>query len=486
MAVKGFLKKIQAIKQNEIAQLAARTGITHLRKQAEARGPGISFRQALGASAPSRVGIIAEIKKASPSKGDIRPDLDPFELAKAYTEAGAAAISVLTESHYFKGSMEDLGAARRASDLPILRKDFIFSEIQIYESRAAGADAILLITTLLDPGQLCDYISLARELGMEPLVEINSEYELEAALGSNAAVIGINNRNLATLETDLNVAQRLAPFFTGREIPVAASGISKRKDIEAGIEAGIVNFLVGESIVRAPDTQAFIHELLGESPEEAPRKKAGDSPMVKICGLTDPHEAKKCVELGANAIGLVFYEKSPRHISIDQARRITGNLPGSALSVGVFVNADQDYIMERIVACDLKAVQLHGQESPELVTQLARSGIRVIKALFAEQAPGFDTITAYEDAWGFLVEHGKGTLPGGNAEAWEWDRVNQIKEARNLILAGGLDLDNVQQAVAKTAPFMVDVSSGVERSFGRKDLARVAQFINAAKGRSNA
>jgi phosphoribosylanthranilate isomerase len=110
----------------------------------------------------------------------------------------------------------------------------------------------------------------------------------------------------------------------------------------------------------------------------------------------------------------------------------------------------------------------------------------VIKALFAEQAPGFDTVTAYEDAWGFLVEHGKGTLPGGNAEAWEWDRVNQIKEARNLILAGGLDLDNVQQAVAKTAPFMVDVSSGVELSFGRKDLARVAQFINAAKGRSNA
>ncbi len=485
MAVKGFLKEIQAIKQKEIAQLAAQTGINRLRKQAEAREPGASFRQALGASSPSRVGIIAEIKKASPSKGDIRPDLDPFKLAKEYTEAGAAAISVLTESHYFKGTMEDLGAARRASDLPILRKDFIFSEIQIYESRAAGADAILLITTLLDPGQLCDYICLARELGMEPLVEINSEHELETALGANAAVIGINNRNLATLETDLNVAQRLAPFFTGREIPVAASGISERQDIEAGIEAGIVNFLVGESIVRAPDTQAFIHDLLGESPE-APQRNTDDSPMVKICGLTDPHEAKKCVELGADAIGLVFYEKSPRHISIDQARRITDNLPESAISVGVFVNADPEYIMERIVACDLKAVQLHGQESPELVTQLARSGIRVIKALFAEQAPGFDTVTAYEDAWGFLVEHGKGTLPGGNAEAWEWDRANKIKEVRNLILAGGLDPDNVQQAVAKTAPFMVDVSSGVEHSFGRKDLARVAQFISAAKGRSNA
>ncbi|MBI9089001.1 MAG: bifunctional indole-3-glycerol-phosphate synthase TrpC/phosphoribosylanthranilate isomerase TrpF [Desulfobacterium sp.] len=485
MAVKGFLKEIQAIKQKEIAQLAARIGITPLRKQAEAREPGASFRQALEASTPARVGIIAEIKKASPSKGAIRLDLDPFALAKDYTEAGAAAISVLTESSYFKGTMEDLGAARKASDLPILRKDFIFSEIQIYESRAAGADALLLITTLLDPGQLCEYICLTRELGMEPLVEINSEWEFEAAVRADAAIIGINNRNLATLETDLNVAQRLAPFFTGSQIPVAASGISERKDIQAGMEAGIVNFLVGESIVRAPDTKAFIHDLLGDTPEQ-PRKKSDSDPLVKICGLTDPLEAKKCVELGADAIGLVFYEKSPRHVSIDQARRITDHLPGSTISVGVFVNADHDCIMERIVACDLKAVQLHGQESPELVTQLARSGIRVIKALFAEQAPGFDTATAYEDAWGFLVEHGKGTLPGGNAQSWEWDRVNKMEGARNLIVAGGLDPDNVQQAVAKTEPFMVDVSSGVEQSFGKKDLARVAQFISAAKGRPNA
>ncbi len=120
------------------------------------------------------------------------------------------------------------------------------------------------------------------------------------------------------------------------------------------------------------------------------------------------------------------------------------------------------------------------------MTRLARSGIRVIKALFAEQAPGFDTAKSYEDAWGFLVEHGKGTLPGGNAQPWEWDRVNKMEQARNLIVAGGLDPDNVQQAVAKTDPFMVDVSSGVEQSFGKKDLARVAQFISAAKGRPNA
>jgi len=483
MAIKGFLRTIKDLKQKEVAELASRTGINILRKKAEERKDNGLFKKALMASAPSNIGIIAEIKKASPSRGAIRPDLDPFKLAKIYTEGGACAISVLTESNYFKGSLKDLGEARRASDLPILRKDFIFSEFQIYESRAAGADSLLLITSLMEPGDLYDYICLSRELGMEPLVEINSEWEFEKAVSAGAILIGINNRNLETLETDLKVAHRLAPFFTGQNIPVAASGISARKDIQAGMDVGIVNFLVGESIVRATDTKAFIRELLGK-PEasDKSRGKLKESPLVKICGLTDPREAKQCVELGADAIGLVFYEKSPRNLSMEQARKITDNLPPKTTTIGVFVNAEYEYIMERVTACFLKAVQLHGQESPELVNRLSRSGIPVIKALFAEHEPGFDKAQAYEDAWGFLVENGKGFLPGGNAETWEWDRAKDINHCRRLILAGGLDPENVKQAVSKTDPYMVDVSSGVEISHGRKDLKKVAQFIAAVKG----
>ncbi len=480
MAVTGFLKQVKELKQQEIASLATRTDMGRLRRQAESAAPHGNLLKALGQSTPARVGIIAEIKKASPSKGPIRLDLDPFELSRQYTRGGARAISVLTESNFFKGSLADLETARRATHLPILRKDFIFSEFQIYEARAAGANSVLLITPLMAPGELADYIALSRELGMEPLVEINSERQFETAAKAGAILIGINNRNLETLETDLNVAQRLAPFFTHGLIPVAASGISARTDIEAGIEAGIVNFLVGESIVRAQDTEAFIGELLGGTG----RKTASKSPLVKICGLTDPDEAVACRALGADAIGLVFHEKSPRHLSIDQARKITGALPRDTITVGVFVNRDPGYIMERVAACNLRAVQLHGQESPEQVKALAASGVWVIKTLFARQHPGFDMARAYENVWGFLVEDGRGALPGGNARPWEWNRAGRIDaDARvRRILAGGLDPDNVQQAVNSIEPDMVDVSSGVERSFGRKDLKRVAKFIQAVKG----
>lgn len=493
MAVTGFLQQIKQIKQQEVATLSTRMDRSLLRKQAETMKTPGNFLESLRASTRSRVGIIAEIKKASPSKGPIRPDLDPFEFAQKYTMAGAAAISVLTESNFFNGTLADLKAVRRASNLPILRKDFIFSEFQIYEARAAGADSVLLITALMDQGALVDYICLSRELGMEPLVEINSEKEFEIAAKANAILVGINNRNLETLETDINVAQRLAPFFTGNMVPVAASGISTRGDIEAGTDVGIVNFLVGESIVKAEDTQGFIRELLGESPEDQEKQDDEDdqkttigknpqkTPLVKICGLTDPNEARQCVELGANAIGLVFYEKSPRHLSIDQAKRITSVLPPETMTVGVFVNADHEYIMERVTGCSLAAVQLHGQESPELVMALARSGIRVIKTLFAEQKPGFDMENAYEGTWGFLVEDGRGTLPGGNARPWEWGSLGKMERKSKLILAGGLDPDNVHQAVEQARPDMVDVSSGVELSFGKKDLKKVKKFIMAAR-----
>ena len=480
MAVTGFLKRVKDLKQQEVAYLCTQVDMGSLRTQAESATPAGDFLKALGQSTPARVGIIAEIKKASPSKGLIRPDLDPFEHAQRYTRGGARAISVLTESNFFKGSLADLEAVRRATHLPILRKDFIFSEFQIYEARAAGANAVLLITPLMDPNELAAYISLARELGMEPLVEINSERQFETAAKAGATLIGINNRNLETLETDLNVAQRLAPFFSHDLIAVAASGISARSDIEAGIDAGIVNFLVGESIVRAHDTEAFIGELLGQTGRES----ATQTPLVKICGLTDPDEAVQCRALGADAIGLVFYEKSPRHLSIDQARAITRALPRDTITVGVFVNADHGYIMERVTACSLKAVQLHGQESPELVKALAQTGVWVIKTLFAQQQPGFDMARTYEDVWGFLVEDGRGALPGGNARPWEWNRAGKINTdtRARLILAGGLDPDNVQQAVNSVGPDMVDVSSGVELSHGRKDLKRVATFIQAVKG----
>ncbi len=265
MGIQGFLKEIVGIKSAEISAARAREPLSAVRRRAEQSSACPDFLKALEQAGPEHIGIIAEVKKASPSKGDIRPDLDPAACAAAYTNAGACAISVLTESRYFKGSMNDLETVCQNTHLPVLRKDFIINEYQIYEAGAFGASSVLLITTILSKEQLKDYIILARELGMEPLVEITSEYEFETAYCAEAKTIDINNRNLQTLETDLNVSGRIASILPDDIIPVEASGISCHKDIEKGISCRIFNFLVGESIVKADDPESFIRELKNEA-----------------------------------------------------------------------------------------------------------------------------------------------------------------------------------------------------------------------------
>lgn len=261
MKVEGFLKEMVAVKKKEIERHRSAIPLINVRKDAEQTTAPPSFLSAMKAGTRDHAGIIAEIKKASPSRGDIRPDLDVEAYVKKYTKAGARAISVLTESVYFKGSLTDLTLACKTTDLPVLRKDFIINDYQIFEAKKAGAASILLITTLLSPRQQADYTSLIRDLDMEPLVEINSEWEFEQAYTSGARVVGINNRNLQTLETDPTIAKRVAKIFPKDIIPVEASGISCRQDIEKGLEENIFNFLVGESIVRAEDTKAFIQSL---------------------------------------------------------------------------------------------------------------------------------------------------------------------------------------------------------------------------------
>lgn len=261
MGIHGFLKIVADITGNEVAKAKSNTPLQTIRKEAEAKKNKACLLAALKTSTQADIGIIAEIKKASPSRGDIRPDLDPVQYARAYTRAGARAISVLTEPHYFKGSLNDLETVCAHTDLPVLRKDFTISSYQIYEAKKSGASSILLITALLSRDQLKDYITLARELGMEPLVEITSEKEFETAYDCTAVIVDINNRNLQTLETDLTVSKRIAAIVPEEIIAVEASGISSFDDIQKGLASGLVNFLVGESIVRAKDTEAFIKGL---------------------------------------------------------------------------------------------------------------------------------------------------------------------------------------------------------------------------------
>jgi indole-3-glycerol phosphate synthase len=259
-----ILERIVQAKQAEVTAARREIPLNRLRETAEARHDVRPFFEALKAPGPSGVNIVAEIKRASPSKGIIRKDLDPGRLAESYAAGGARAISVLTEKSFFLGSADDLKQARLASGLPVLRKDFIFCDYQIYESAAMGADAVLLIVRILDPQRLVDLIQLASSLRLTALVEIYTAAELESATRAGAQLVGINNRNLTSFESDLGHTLKFLPLLQPGQVAVAASGIRAREDIRRYQSHGAFNFLIGESLVRSENPAGFLKMLQGE------------------------------------------------------------------------------------------------------------------------------------------------------------------------------------------------------------------------------
>jgi indole-3-glycerol phosphate synthase len=260
-----ILERIVKAKQAEVIAARRKISLNRLREAAEARRDVRPFFDALKAPGPSGVNIIAEIKRASPSKGVIRKDLDPGRLAESYAAGGARAISVLTEKNFFLGTPDDLQLARLASGLPVLRKDFIFCDYQIFESTAMGADAVLLIVRILDPQRLANLIQLATSLRLAALVEIYTEADIETAARAGAQMVGINNRNLTSFETDLGRTLKLLPLLQPAQVAVAASGIRTRRDIRHYQAHGVFNFLIGESLVRSENPAGFLKMLQGET-----------------------------------------------------------------------------------------------------------------------------------------------------------------------------------------------------------------------------
>ena len=254
-----MLDKIVKLKQEEVRQRKQSQPLSSLEERFTGQAERRDFAAAIKGES---IRLIAEVKRGSPSRGVLCPDFNPIKLAREYAQGGASAISVLTEVNHFGGRLEYLAAIRKLTTLPLLRKDFIFDPYQVYESRAYGADALLLITAILSQEQLNELLSLSHQLGLDCLVEVHNETELDRAISSGARIIGINNRDLTTFAIDLDTTHRLRSLIPAEKIVVSESGIKNRVDVEKLMEWGVDAMLVGEALVTVIDIQVKIRELM--------------------------------------------------------------------------------------------------------------------------------------------------------------------------------------------------------------------------------
>ena len=465
------LQEIFDAKKLRVAERRANTVLPALIEAALQRRGAAEDHRLRKALSGRGVNIIAEIKRASPSRGVIKENVDAAATARAYEIGGAKAVSVLTEEDYFKGSMDDLLAARDAVGLPVLQKDFVFDEYQIYEAAAAGADAVLLIVAMLDDETLASLHYVAEDrLGMDALVEVHDLGELERAQRIGARLIGVNNRNLKTFDVSLDISRDLIASAPAGAVMVAESGLKNREDIMDLKNRGFSGFLIGETLMRSPDPEQTLNDLARTT-------------KVKICGITNLQDALFAANAGADALGFNFYEKSSRYISPGKAADIAKQLPHSTLRVGVFVNEELDNIISTVSTVGLDAIQLHGNEPSEFVGALrSRVSQRVIKVFRVSGDFNPENVLEYDMDTIFLDAYSAAEF-GGTGEIFDWEIARRVRElGLKIYLAGGLSPENVAEAIRSVRPYGVDACSCLERAPGLKDNIKVQAFIEAAKG----
>ena len=381
------------------------------------------FRDALAAPG---LAAIAEVKRRSPSAGDLRPDADPAALAASFEAAGATAVSILVDER-FGGSIEDLRAARASTGLPLLAKGFFREEYELAALREAGADAVLLLLRDLDDGQAARLMARAVELGLDALVEAHDAAELDRAVKLGADPIGLNARDLATFEIDLAAQLALVAGAPRDRVVIAESGIASRAQGAAAELAGADAILVGSTLMRAVDPAAKLEELISR-------------PLVKVCGLTRPEDVAVAVEAGADLAGFILAKESPR-----RADRVL-SVPDTVLSVAVYVGETGN------APADL--VQLYPRERDHRGRDavLLRDGEEVARVV---------------------------DLPWQESDPSHLDRARDV-EGR-LMLAGGLGPENVRAAIEEVRPWAVDASSSLETVPGIKDHERVRAYVAAAR-----
>lgn len=458
------LAEIIAHKRQEVDGLKATASLSDLLERATP-----SDRSLHDALRRLHTGFICECKKASPSRGLIRPDFDLEAIAGAFAPF-ADAVSVLTDRRYFQGDPAFVQRVRAVFHGPVLWKDFILEPWQVAHARVHGADAVLLMLSVLDDDAWRACHDLATKLGVDTLTEVHSPEEARRAADLGAPIIGINNRDLKTLQVDLETTARIRPLLPADRVVVCESGIENHADVRRYRDE-VDAFLVGTSLMREPSVEAAIRRLVFG--------------RAKVCGLTRPEDAAQAWRSGALYGGLIFAQGSPRRLaSVQAARAVMGGAP--LAWVGVFANASPDAVAEAAHTLGLAAVQLHGEETAAQVAAVRRGvpgGTEVWKAVrVRDSIPAPDGPEAL-GADRLVLDTYRAGARGGTGEVFDWGLLEGIDAAgrERMVLAGGLGPANA--AAADTLGcWALDVNSGVESAPGVKDAARVDRFFLALRG----
>lgn len=428
--------------------------------------------------------FICEVKKASPSKGIIAEDFPYLDIAKEYEVAGAAAISVLTEPDFFKGDKKYLQEIASTVKIPVLRKDFIIDEYQIYQAKVWGASAILLICACLDMPTLTKFRELADSLGLSSLVEAHDENEVQMAIDCGARIIGVNNRNLKDFTVDVQNSVRLRNLVQDDVIFVSESGLETPEDIQVLRDNNIGVALMGETFMRSPNKVEKLAYLYGPTYY---------TPKVKMCGISKVETIPAVVEAKPDYMGLVF-APSKRQVTVDQAKTLVEELHkqytkrynnGAEQSnndeiktVGIFVNETLDNLVTIATEVNLDAVQLHGDEDEAFIQSLkGRTNVEVWKAVQIRSAADAEAwIDSSADMLLFDAYHKDER--GGTGEVFDWSCLDEFE--RPFMLAGGIDSTNVARAIRTVRPYGIDISSGIETE-GVKDDKKIKAFTNIVR-----
>lgn len=454
----GVLGEIVARKRTDVAERLKGRGLEDLRAEAHPTTRSL-------AAALSRPGarFVMEMKRTSPSKG-ASAGHEPGAVARAYSGV-ADAVSVLTDTPYFGGSFADLAIVRAAFDGPILCKDFTVDVRQVPEARIHGADAVLVMLSVLDDDEAAACLAEAGRFGMGAIVEVHDEEELDRALNLGAAIIGINNRNLKTLKTDLAITERLAPLVPDGPILVSESGISEHADV-VRLAPLVDAFLVGSSLMAQPDIAAAARRLVFG--------------RVKICGLTREEDLLEAQRLGAGFGGMVMVEGSPRRVDAARAERLAAAARGRLPLVAVVRDSDLEEVAGLAGRLGLAAVQLHGSEDADYVARL--------RARIPEGCEIWTTVPVDPSGGPIPERHGDRTLfdtrvngaAGGTGVAFDWGRIADRPDLAAGLVAGGLTPDNAA-AAATLGAWALDLSSGVEEAPGIKSHERLAALFEALR-----